>query len=139
MQHIEIEGEIAATPERVWDVVADHRGWARWAGAREVVLRNEGDPAPNGLGAIRVMRGGGLAVEEEITGFDPPKRMTYRIAGGLPVRSYRGEIRLEPCESGTRLVWSADFSPLIPLTGGLLRWALERTLSRMATSLAAQF
>jgi uncharacterized protein YndB with AHSA1/START domain len=139
VQHIEIERRIAALPERVWEVVSDHRGWVRWAGASEVVLRSEGDPAPNGLGAIRVMRGRGVAVEEEIIGFDPPERMAYRIAGGLPVKDYRGEIRLEPSGTGTLLVWTAEFSPRIPLTGPLLRYGLERLLARMASSLADQF
>ena len=139
MQHIEVEREISAPPERVFEVIADHRGWARWSGAKEVVLRNEGDPAPNGLGAIRVMRGGGLAIEEEVTGFDPPKRMEYRISGGLPIRDHRAEMRLEPCAAGTRLVWTAEFSARIPLSGALLRRALQRALEQMADALSRQF
>jgi uncharacterized protein YndB with AHSA1/START domain len=139
MQHIEIQRQIAAAPERVWELLADHRGWADWAGAREVVLRCEGDPAPNGLGAIRVVRGRGLAVEEEIIGFEPPRRMAYRIAGGLPVKSHRAEIRLEPAGTGTLLRWTADFSPSIPLTGRLVRYGLERALQRMAGALADRF
>jgi uncharacterized protein YndB with AHSA1/START domain len=137
MQHIEIERKIPAAPERVWEVIADHRGYERWAGVREVVLRNEGDPAPNGLGATRVLRTGGLAIEEEVVRFDPPVRLSYRMAAGLPVRDYLGDVRLEPSDGGTRLLWTVEFSPRIPLTGGLLRRVTERALTRMADSLAA--
>ena len=139
VQHIEIEREIPAPPERVWDVVADHRGWTRWAGAREVVLRSEGDPAPNGLGAVRVLRGRGIAIEEEIVGFDPPRCLAYRISAGLPVKRHRAEIQLEPAGTGTRLRWTAEFAPAIPLTGRLLRYGLERALEQMVSSLADQF
>ena len=80
MQAFELVARIPAPPEKVFAVLADHRGLADWSGAREVVLRQEGDPPPNGLGAIRVVRGAGLAIEEEITSFDPPKRIRYRLS-----------------------------------------------------------
>ena len=137
MQSIDIQREIPASPERVWDLISDHRGWADWAGAREVVLRSEGDPAPNGVGAIRVMRGGGLAIEEEIVRFEPPHVMGYRIAAGLPVKNYEAEIRLEPgADGGTHLRWTSSFDSRIPLTGPLLRLVLTRTLSTMAAALS---
>ena len=137
MHRIELRGEIPAPPAAVWEVLADHRGWAKWAGIREAVLRNEGYPAPNGLGATRVFRQSGIAIEEEITFFDPPRRMEYRISGGAPLRDHHGEMILEPSPEGTRLTWRVAFRPLIPGTGALLRWGLDRGLGRIIARLAA--
>jgi uncharacterized protein YndB with AHSA1/START domain len=128
MQRFEIERRMQAGPERVWALLADHRAWVRWSGAREVVLRREGDPPPNGAGASRVIRARGLAVEEEITRFEPAKRMDYRLIGGLPIRNHHGSIGLEPSGEGTRVRWEVSFDPLVPGTGGLLRRALRAAL-----------
>ena len=138
MQQIKIQAEVAAPVEAVWSVYTDHVGWARWAGPQEVVLRQKGDPPPNGLGAIRVIRARGIAVEEEITAFEPPKRMVYRLVGGIPVvRDHEGEVVFEPFGENTRVVWRVRFRPLIPGTGWLLetvlRPQLQSILDRLVT------
>ena len=128
VQEIRVDRELAVAPEVAWERFTDHRGWADWAGAKEVVLRQEGDPAPNGLGAIRVLRARGLAVEEEVTAFEPPRRMRYRLVAGLPIRDHSGEVEFEPSAAGTHLTWSIRFRPLVPGTGRLASWALRRSL-----------
>lgn len=133
MQRFELRAEIAAPLERVWALVSDHVGWQKWAGVQEVVLRQQGDPAPNGLGAIRVLRRGGLAIEEEVTAFEPPARIAYRVSAGIPVRECQVEIRLEPAAGATRLTWDVSFRPLVPGTG----WLLGRLIRpRLADALA---
>ncbi len=138
MIEIKLTREILASPEAIFAVLSDHRGMVGWAGAREVVLRHEGDPPPNGVGAVRVIRASGLAVEEEITGFDPPKRIEYRVVAGIPIRDHHGEIRLEPEGDFTRLCWEIRFRPLIPGTGWLLRPLLTRALTGMIDGLASE-
>jgi uncharacterized protein YndB with AHSA1/START domain len=135
MQDIEIELEIPAPPHQVWAVLSDHSRMADWAGLREVVLRHPGDPPPDGLGAIRVVRARGLSVEEEVTRFEPPRRLEYRIVAGLPVRSYRGEVELAEAGGRTRLRWSVRFEPRIPGTGWILRRVLTGTLRAMLEGL----
>lgn len=136
MQEIELRGTIAASRPAVWRVLTDHCGWTRWAGVKEVVLRQQGDPPPNGLGAIRVVRKSGIAVEEEITAFDPPQRLAYRLVAGIPIRNHEGEVCLDLSESGTRVTWRARFDPIVPLTGGLLKRALARELQNILDRLA---
>ena len=128
MPEFQLQVTVAARREAVWRVFTDHKGMERWAGAKEVVLRQQGDPPPNGLGAIRVIRSGGIAIEEEITAFDAPKRMAYRMVGGLPVKNYEADVSFEPSESGTRVVWNVRFDPVIPFTGGLLARLIRRGL-----------
>ncbi len=135
---IRVDRELPVAPEVAWERFTDHRSWADWAGAREVVLRQEGDPAPNGLGAIRVLRGCGLAVEEEVTTFKPPRRLGYRLVAGLPIRDHTGEVEFEANDAGTRLVWSMRFRPLVPGTGRLVSWALRRSLEDILRRLSEE-
>ena len=137
MQEIRIQGEVAASPQAVWDVYTDHRGWQDWAGVREVVLRQQGEPAPNGVGASRVLRARGMAIEEEVIAFDPPKRMVYRLVAGAPVRNHQGEVRLTPSQVGTHVEWVVRFDPLIPFTGGLLARVGRRVLQDVLDRLTA--
>lgn len=137
MQEIEIEREVAAAPERVFEALTDHEGLVHWSDVREVVLRHPGDPHPNGVGAIRVIRARGVAVEEEILVYDPPKRMEWRVTAGLPLRDHHGVVVLEPGGEGTRLRWSVRFRARIPGTGALLRRIVRASLDRMLLQLDA--
>ena len=128
MQEIDLEAQVPAERDDVWRVFTDWVRWPEWAGVKEVVLRQQGDPPPDGLGAIRVVRSRGFALEEEITSFDPPARLQSRMVGGLPVRDYRAEVGFEADGYATRVRWTVRFRPLIPGTGPLLRRLLDRSL-----------
>lgn len=128
MREILVHGDVPAAPRAVFTRFTDHQGWVDWAGVQEVVLRQRGDPPPNGLGAIRVMRARGIAVEEEVTRFDPPKCMAYRLVAGIPVREYEGEVHFEPGPVGTRVTWRVRFKATIPGTGPLLGRGIRRYL-----------
>lgn len=136
MPEIRIQGEVPAPPQVVWDLFTDHCSWEEWAGIREVVLRQQGEPAPNGVGASRVMRSRGIAVEEEVIAFEPPTRMVYRLVEGVPIRNHRGEVCFSPSPVGTHVEWTVRFDPLIPFTGWLfarlIRGAIEDVLKRLS-------
>jgi uncharacterized protein YndB with AHSA1/START domain len=131
-----VHADVEAPIERVWRVVADHAGWRTWAGVQEVVLRQQGDPPPNGLGAIRVLRRSGLAIEEEIVEFEPPRRMAYRVTAGIPARDCCAELVLEPSNGATRVHWRVRFRPLLPGSGALLRWWIRPRLQSALAGLA---
>ncbi len=120
----------------MWDLYTDHCGWEQWAGVKEVVLHQPGSPAPNGVGASRVLRSRGIAVEEEVIAFEPPRRMVYRVVAGAPIRNHQGEVRFSPSATGTRVEWTVRFDPLIPFTGALvarvIRAGLQDILKRLA-------
>jgi hypothetical protein len=101
-----------------------------------VVLRQRGDPRPNGIGAIRVLRRGGLAIEEEVVEFDPPRRLAYRVSAGLPLRTCEADLSLEEHAGATRLCWHVRFRPLVPGTGWLLRRLIRPRLARALEGLS---
>ncbi|HKE10774.1 MAG TPA: SRPBCC family protein, partial [Myxococcota bacterium] len=109
-----------APPSRIWPVLSEHEAMPRWLPVREVVRRRAGSPEPNGVGAVRTIRGMGLVVEEQITGWKPGERFEYVLTEGAPLRDHLGEMVLEPAEGCTLVRWSVRFRPLIPGTGAFL-------------------
>jgi uncharacterized protein YndB with AHSA1/START domain len=100
-----IERTISAPPETVFDKLTDHRSYASMTPLRRSTLEREGDPAPNGVGALRRLDLVGPPIREEVTAYERPGRFAYRIVGGLPVKDHLGEVRLEATGSGTRVVY----------------------------------
>lgn len=134
----EVSALSAAPPEKVFAVLADGAGWSRWAGP--VVVRSwwerEGEPAPGGVGAIRALGLPRVGSREEIVAYDPPHHLGYVILSGLPVKSYRADVRLIPVGGGTRIEWSGTFVPTLSWTGPLLRRFLLQTVGGFAKRLA---
>ena len=128
MQKIDVRHVFHKPVQAVWDRYTDHAGWTDWAGLGTARLTREGVPAPNGVGCVRAFsRAGITAVQEEVTSFEPPKRMTYRIVkGGGPLRDHSGEVLFEPHPEGTLVIWRAQFNSAVPGLGGLLRLLIER-------------
>jgi len=126
-----VEHRFSAPVEVVWERVSDHRGMRRWlVPGMNVRLQWEGEPAPNGKGAVRVIEGAGVRAVEEIVEFEAPHRMVYEVLSGFPIKDHRGEITLEPEDGTTLLVWAVRFKPRYPGTGGVLRWIVRRVFRR---------
>jgi len=130
MERIEVERLVPAPRDKVWAIVSDHEGMRKWMPVREVVRRRPGSPDPNGVGAVRTIRGMGLVLEERITAFEPDERLEYVLTEGAPIRDHVGEVRLSSEGEGTRVRWTVRFEPIVPGTGWLLRAALKRGLEQ---------
>ena len=139
MTTYEVTARSAASPEKVFALLADGAGWSRWAGPMVVKSwwEREGTPAPGGVGAIRRLGLEHLGSREEIVGYDPPHHLAYTVLKGLPVRGYRADVRIEPDGSGSRIVWAGTFTPKAPGTGAALRLFLVATVGAFARRLAA--
>lgn len=111
------ERQVGAPPEIVFDVLTDHRRYAEMTSLRKAELEREGDPAPNGLGAIRVLTLLGPPMREEVIAYEPPRRFSYTILSGLPVRDHVGTVELTPSDGGTRIVYAVHTTPTVPFGG----------------------
>jgi uncharacterized protein YndB with AHSA1/START domain len=138
MATMDFSRNVAAPPETVWEVVADLRGMSEYTRFRKVELEREGDPPPNGVGAIRVLHLVGPPVREEIIAFDAPRRFSYRMLSGAPVKDHVGTIELSPSGAGTRMSYVVETTPTIPLVGGGLVAFLRRVIEDIAAGIAAE-
>ena len=131
MRTITVERRIEATPDRVFDLIADHAGYDRFRGIRGSELLTEGDPPPNGVGAMRRILIGPLRFDEEITAYEPPTRLDYMIKRiNAPFEHQGGSIRLVAVQEGTRAEWRSTFRIPIPVRGGAVERALAPVFAR---------
>lgn len=119
---------IAAPVDRVWNLVTDHRGMPKWFPLDTAALEREGWPAPNGVGAERVMHGPKLNVREQVIGWDPLRSLDYRLMKGAPISCHQGRVELKPVAGGTELTWSIRYRAKIPGTSGIVRRAMDKML-----------
>jgi uncharacterized protein YndB with AHSA1/START domain len=140
---IRVERRLDASPAAVFEVLSDHARYDRFAGIRRSELVRAGDPAPNGVGAVRWVWIGPLRFEEEVTAYEAPGRLDYviREVRRLPFRHAGGSIRLEPDGPGTHAVWTSSFEIPMPLIGppldALFASRLERGFAQVLERSAA--
>jgi uncharacterized protein YndB with AHSA1/START domain len=140
-QSVRFEQFFAAPRERVFAWFADHETFGRlWPGRTRRIHESADASEPNGLGSVREVRAGGMAFEETITAFDPPSHIEYRITRGGPIKNHRGELRFTAVDGGTKLDYTIEFDPRVPLTGGLIASVLctsfQRGIGRAVDDLA---
>lgn len=138
MATLDFSRTVSAPPETVWEVVADLRGMSEYTRFRKVEIEREGDPPPNGLGAIRRLYLAGPPVREEIIAFDPPRRFSYRLLSGVPVKNHVGTIELSPVAGGTRMSYVLETSPKIPGTGFAVVAMMRNVVEGIAAGIAAE-
>lgn len=117
MASFTFERQVAAPPETVFEVLTNHRRYAEITPLRGARLEREGDPAPNGVGSIRVLSAVGPALREETIAYEPPTRFSYKLLSGLPVRNHVGTVELRPRDGGTAVVYAVRTEPTLPLAG----------------------
>ena len=102
---------------------------SRWAGARHVEVERPGSVIPNGVGTIRALKSWHGTVREEITAFEPERRMTYRGLSGVPARDYHGAIELEQHGNATAITWTVSFQPR-RMTVAIVSFVIKRTVRK---------
>ncbi len=138
MASFTIKKAIAASPETVFEVLSDHRGYADITPIRKVELEKEGVPAPNGVGAVRKLTTVGPPLREEITEYEAPSKLVYRLLSGAPLRDHVGTVTLEPQDAGTLMLYTIDTTPSVPVGRGLVLAVVKRTVGQLATGIAKE-
>lgn len=126
-----LERRISAPPEVVFDVLTNHRGYADITPVRRVELEREGDPAPDGVGAIRVLHTVGPPLREEIVAYERPSRFSYTVLSGAPMRDHIGNADLSPEGDGTKIVYAVHLTPTLPVIGGAVVLVIKQAVNRL--------
>jgi uncharacterized protein YndB with AHSA1/START domain len=131
--------QVAAPPEIVFDVLTDHRRYTEITPLRRAELEREGEPAPNGVGAIRVLAAApGPPMREEVLAYERPYRFSYKILSGLPVRDHVGTVELEPKDAGTEITYAVKTTPTIPLAGPVFMAILKKAIRDLIGGVAKE-
>jgi uncharacterized protein YndB with AHSA1/START domain len=130
--------EVAAPPEVVFDVLTDHRRYAEITRLRKSTLEREGDPAPDGVGAIRVLAAVGPPVREEVVVYERPNRFSYKVLSGLPLRDHLGTVSLEPSDAGTKVTYALKAIPTVAFAGKVVMLGLERAVTELLNGVVSE-
>lgn len=137
-QHtVEIEQSFNRPVEQIFAVVSDHNQLGRVLGV-PVRRIHDGESEVNGVGSIRRVGFGPLALEESVTAMTENRSIDYRITrGGGPIRNHAGRLRFEPRDNGGSVLrWTIRFESAWPLVGSLVAVVLDRGLRMGLTRLA---
>jgi uncharacterized protein YndB with AHSA1/START domain len=140
MASFTLEREIAAPPETVFEVLTDHRGYSEITMLRRAELEREGEPAPNGVGALRVLGAapGAPPMREEVIAYERPTRFSYTLLSGLPLRDHVGTVELTPLASGTRVVYAVRTTPTVPIAGGAVVRLVKLGIQQLLNGVSAE-
>jgi hypothetical protein len=137
LRHIDVDAVSEADPATIYRLLADGSTWPSWSPIESFELEAEGDPLPEGVGAIRVFRLGRTTGRDQVLELVPNRRIRYATLSGVPVRDYVGTVDLEVLDDGrTRIHWQSTFAPKVRGTGALVERTIRRFLQGCATGLA---
>jgi uncharacterized protein YndB with AHSA1/START domain len=109
MVRLHVERTISASPERVFDWLADPTNLA----AAPLILKGgyaKGSSGP-GVGALREATGVGMWFREEFTAYDAPRSYSYRIVRSFPAFDHEGgTLTLTPSGNGTHVDWVTTYT-----------------------------
>lgn len=130
--------KIAAPAEIVFEVLTDHRRYAELTPLRRSELEREGEPAPNGVGAIRKLTAVGPPMREEVIAYEAPRRFSYTVLSGLPVRDHVGTVELADTGGGTKMVYAVRSQPTIPVVGGVAIAVIKQAIKGLIDGVATE-
>jgi uncharacterized protein YndB with AHSA1/START domain len=130
--------DVAAPPDVVFEIFTDHRGYADITAARSSVLERQGDPPPNGVGAIRAIQSLGPPLREEVLTYEPPRRFSYTILSGAPLRDHLGTVEMTPQDGGTRIAYAVRLMPTLPVGGAAVVAAVRLAVRQLLKGVAAE-
>jgi uncharacterized protein YndB with AHSA1/START domain len=130
--------EVKAPPETVFDVLTDHRRYAEITPLRKSALEREGEPAPNGVGSVRVLTAVGPPLREETIVYERPVRFSYKLLSGLPVRDHVGTVSLEPRDGGTRVTYAVRTMPTVPVVGAAVVFLVKQGVTQLLNGISAE-
>ncbi|MBO0842376.1 MAG: SRPBCC family protein [Nocardioides sp.] len=110
MQTVVVTKTINAPIEDVFEAYTDHERLADLPMVISAKVVTPGKTEKNGLGAVRVVNGGAIVLREEITGWERPKLMEYKIVESRPASTHElGRVEFTEVPGGTHITWTTRF------------------------------
>ncbi len=137
----EATARTSADATTLFGLAADGSRWSEWAGllAPRSSWERQGDPAPDGIGAVRRIGLWPIVVREETIAYERDRLHAYTLVSRVPLRDYRAEVRFEPHEDGgTTVVWHGRFTELAPGTGRPVAAALGAVIRSLTRRLVRE-
>jgi hypothetical protein len=132
MQTLHVSRDFEADAATIFEVIADHAGYADLPGVRAAWLRTPGETERGGVGAERVIQLPLMRFVERITDYKPGELLGYKIIESpLPIEHVGARIMLQPLGSDairTRVHWTSRLRGKTPLGAELTAFALTQKM-----------
>lgn len=119
MQTLHVSRDFDVDAATVFNVIADHAGYASLPGVRAASVRKPGETEPGGVGAERVIQIANVRLVERITEYKPGELLGYRIIESpLPIHHLGARIMLQPVGHNgqrTRAHWTSRLRGTTPI------------------------
>lgn len=138
MAHVTETMDFGATSAAVWALVGNPNALSDWHPAIAA------SPVSDGIRRCTLVGGGDL-VESIVEHSDEDRFYLYEISEGpFPMTGYQSRIAVEDADTGSRIVWQADFTPDDPATeqemtdtfSGIFQAGLESVRERTEPAVA---
>lgn len=106
---------IPAPIDVVFEAFTDHEKLSQLPMVRSCKVTAPGATERNGLGAVRELDCGPIRLREQITAFERPHRMEYRIVDGRPPADHEfGTVDFAEAPAATKVTWTTRFGLRAP-------------------------
>ena len=127
-QKVEVVQDYSKPVAEVFAFLADHNKLGKVFGI-PVRRIQDGDDSANGVGSVRRLGIGPLAVEETVTALSNNRSIDYRITrGGGPIRNHRGNLKFAGSKRGSKVTWTIEFDSPLPLVGPAVKLLLSQAI-----------
>jgi len=137
MQVIQLTQESSRSVTELYAALADHDRLGPVLGV-PVKRIKDGKSSPNGIGSVRRIGAGPVAIEETVVGALVDKSIDYKITkGGWPVKDHHGRLVFKALPGGRSLVqWRIELDSAVPGAAFLIKQLLSIGIGRGLKKLA---
>ncbi len=137
MQIVQITQESSRAVADLYAALADHDRLGSVLGV-PVKRIQDGKSSPNGIGSVRRIGMGPLAIEETVVGAVVDKSIDYKITrGGWPLKNHHGRLVFKALPGGgSQVHWRIEFTAAVPGAAALVKQLLTLAIGRGLRKLA---
>ena len=126
--------------ETLFNFFSVHENWGKVFPAAVKRIEFGEDPRDaNSKGSVRRIIAFPIILEEKITQYIPNQLIEYKIISGFGVKDHMGTMNFIDLDNGkSRLDYTIDFAPSLPLTGFVLKNLMEKVIGQVVREAARQ-
>lgn len=131
MARTTVEAVIAAPRDAVYTFFAERDGINPYLPGLQFTLTKPGSPTPSGVGAQYTVGRGKIGFVEQTLALVPGEKVEYEIIKGVPVKRHVGTIVLTDTEGGTKVTYTMESVPSLPLPDKVVETGLRTLINQM--------
>ena len=137
MQIVQLTQDSSRSVADLYAALADHDRLGPVLGV-PVKRIKEGKSSPNGIGSVRRIGAGPVAIEETVVGAVVDKSIDYKITkGGWPVKDHHGRLVFKALPGGgSQVQWRIELDAAVPGAAFVIKQLLSIGIGRGLKKLA---